>query len=425
MSKLVSIIIPIYNAEKFLKTTMDCILKQKYRSLEVVAVNDCSTDTSSSILNEYKSIFFDAGLKYTIVNKEINEGLCAAINDGLIAASGEYYCFPDADDELMPDYVSAMMEILEENPEKQWVRSDYTIVLEAEDREYDVCLPSSSCYKNDFFDFISKFIPHNAWNMIVSKEYFEKCIGKQILDSRLTQEWSILLPLSYYSDYARCSEKLYRYHIRTGAMSSWQNADINSVIAHIDSLEKLNLDVLKRIDIKDSGVLELSVNALEIYYHLMQYKKYIQHNITEKAEQEKQSLFSVSCKMTKPPIDEAVENLDMYVRMVFDKILCAEITQNKIAYRNYKKLFERGYEVYADEAGIKLLTLMKKAYGNPVKVSLTDYPSDDTVNLPKACLIENSQKYKNLKKNNSNQEYIDYRDLRNSIRGWASEEGII
>lgn len=406
---------------------MNCILNQKYRNLEVVAVNDCSTDMSLQILNEYKSAFFNAGLKYTIVNKKANGGLCAAINDGLKAAKGEYYCFPDADDELMPEYVSAMMEVLENNIDKQWVRSDYTIVLEDEEREYDVCLPSKSCYKNDYFDFISKFIPHNVWNMIVSKEYFEKCVGKQIYDSRLTQEWSILLPLSYYSDYARCTEKLYRYHIRTGAMSSWQNEGIDSVITHIDELEKLNFTVLERIGIQDKIMLELSANALKIYYYMMRHKKYIQHGISEKAEQEKMNLFNVCSKMTNSPISEVSENLDMYVRMIFDKILCAEMTQNKADYRNFSKLFEVGYEIYADKAGMKLLPLMKKAYGNPVKVSMCDEAEDDIINLPKACLIENSQKYRSLKEKNSdsNQAYIDYRDLRNSIRGWVAEEGLI
>lgn len=425
MRKLVSLIIPIYNAEKYLKTTMECILNQEYKDIEVVAVNDCSTDNSLQILNDYRTICSNAGIQYTIVDRKINGGLCAAINSGLEVAKGEYYCFPDADDELMPEYIGAMMEVLENNPDKQWVRCDYTIVLENENREYDVCLPIKSCYKNDYFDFISKYIPHNAWNMIVSKEYFKKCVGAQIHDSRLTQEWSLLLPLSYYLNYARCTDKLYRYHIRTGAMSSWQNEDIDSVIEHIDALEKLNLTVLDRINIQNTEELELSKKALKIYYYMMRNKKYVQHDLLEKAEQEKNKLFDTCSGVTKEPLPEFGENLDMYVRLVFDKILCGEMTQNISDYEKFGELLESGYEVYADKPGLKLLALTKKAYGDPVRVSMWDEEVETLVELPKVCLIENSMKYRKLTQGRDNQIYIDYRDLRNSIRGWVAKEEII
>lgn len=195
--KKVSVIIPIYNADKYLSTTLQCLLEQDYPNYEVIAVNDCSSDGTSEVISSFVPLFVAKGTVLKNVNRECNGGLCAAINSGIEASDGDYLCFPDADDEISPKYISSMMKVLEADFDKKWVRCNYTIVLDEENREYDVLLPEKSCYKNDYFDFISKYIPHNAWNMIIEKAYFEKCIGKQIYDSRLTQEWSLLLPLSY------------------------------------------------------------------------------------------------------------------------------------------------------------------------------------------------------------------------------------
>lgn len=424
MNALVSVIIPIYNASEYIGHTMECLLAQSYDHLEVIAVNDTSTDNTSELLNGYAQAFKDKGIELRIVTRQQNGGLCAAINDGIASSTGDYLCFPDADDELHPDYVSAMMETLKKHPDKHWVRCNYTIVLEEEDREYNVLLPEKSVYADDYYDFISKFIPHNAWNMIVSKRYFSECIGERIYDSRLTQEWSLLLPLSYSSDYARCTDVLYRYHIRKNAMSSWQNKDIASVIKHINDLEQLNHTVIDSIGISDKERLDVSAQALHIYYSFMRHKKYIQHGLQTEAEKEllalKQACDGIICK----DISEIRKNTDMYVRLVFDRLMSADTSGEHRKYEEYKQIFADGYEIFTDAPGAKLMDYVKEAYGEPVSITEHDSvsPAADK-SLPKACLIENSQKYRALKEHDHNNGiYIDYRDLRDSIRGWSAEK---
>lgn len=90
---LVSIIIPVYNVEKYLRTCLDSILNQTYKNIEVICVNDGSPDNSISILNEYASRD-----KRVIVFDEPNKGVASARNLGIEKATGQLLTFADADD---------------------------------------------------------------------------------------------------------------------------------------------------------------------------------------------------------------------------------------------------------------------------------------------------------------------------------------
>lgn len=106
----VSIIVPVYNADKYLNKCLKSIVSQTYKNIEIIAINDGSQDSSLAILQE--SAQKDSRIK--IINKS-NEGLSFAHRDGLSKASGEYVVFVDADDELTHDAISVMLEIAETN----------------------------------------------------------------------------------------------------------------------------------------------------------------------------------------------------------------------------------------------------------------------------------------------------------------------
>ena len=89
---LVSIIIPVYNAEKFINDTINTVLNQTYQNYEVIFVNDCSTDNSVNIIKKYK----DKRIK--IINNKTNSKAAITRNNGIKEASGRYICFLDADD---------------------------------------------------------------------------------------------------------------------------------------------------------------------------------------------------------------------------------------------------------------------------------------------------------------------------------------
>lgn len=91
---IISVIIPVYNVEPYLRECLDSVIRQTFREIEIICINDCSTDGSLAILDEYAAK--DSRLK--IIGKEKNEGLSAARNTGMSHAAGRYFLFLDSDD---------------------------------------------------------------------------------------------------------------------------------------------------------------------------------------------------------------------------------------------------------------------------------------------------------------------------------------
>ena len=97
----ISVIVPVYNVEKYLKECLDSIINQTFKDIEIICVNNGSTDSSCEILNEYAKN--DNRIK--IINSE-NIGVGNARNLGLQAVTGEYISFVDSDDFLNTDTYS-------------------------------------------------------------------------------------------------------------------------------------------------------------------------------------------------------------------------------------------------------------------------------------------------------------------------------
>lgn len=110
MNTLVSVIVPIYNVENYLKRCVDSILAQTYKNLEIILVDDGSTDHSGLICDGY--VGRDARIK--VIHKK-NGGLSDARNCGLDQATGAYYCFIDSDDYIMQNTIQNMYENMNNN----------------------------------------------------------------------------------------------------------------------------------------------------------------------------------------------------------------------------------------------------------------------------------------------------------------------
>lgn len=102
----VSVIIPVYNAEKYLGKCLQSVLSQSHRDLEVIIINDGSTDASGDLIRSFEDD------RILLIEKE-NGGVSAARNDGLKAATGDRVVFVDADDYPEPDYVLRMSEAMD------------------------------------------------------------------------------------------------------------------------------------------------------------------------------------------------------------------------------------------------------------------------------------------------------------------------
>ena len=102
MNPLISIIVPTYNVEKYIRTCIESILAQTYRNIEVIIVNDGSTDQSLAVISDL--ICSHHNVK--VINQK-NQGVSVARNTGIDVATGKYITFVDADDKIMPGFCLA------------------------------------------------------------------------------------------------------------------------------------------------------------------------------------------------------------------------------------------------------------------------------------------------------------------------------
>ncbi len=108
-NKKVSVIVAIYNVEKFLNKCIDSIINQDYENLEIILVDDCSFDNSGIICDEYAKL--DNRVK--VIHHKENKRQSQVRNTGLDSATGEYIVFVDGDDWLATDFISYMLHVIE------------------------------------------------------------------------------------------------------------------------------------------------------------------------------------------------------------------------------------------------------------------------------------------------------------------------
>lgn len=120
---MISVIIPLYNGEKTIVKTLKSIASQSYQALEVIIINDGSSDNSEKMVAKYlKSI--DNNISYYFYNQK-NAGAPNARNNGFLKSKGEFVLFCDADAVLEPHALQTMLKTLEENPEVSYAYSSF------------------------------------------------------------------------------------------------------------------------------------------------------------------------------------------------------------------------------------------------------------------------------------------------------------
>lgn len=111
-SEKISVIVPVYNTEKYLEASLRSVMNQTYKNLEIICVNDGSTDSSPAILQRLAA----EDSRIRIINQD-NAGQGAARNAGLAVATSEWITFPDSDDQLVPDAYETVVKSFELNPD--------------------------------------------------------------------------------------------------------------------------------------------------------------------------------------------------------------------------------------------------------------------------------------------------------------------
>lgn len=227
--KLVSVVSPCYNGERYLKRYFEALLKQTYRPLELVLVNDGSKDHTEEIIEEYRERLISEGITLKYIKKE-NGGLGAAINDGLKETTGDYLIWPDTDDFLYPQSIQKRVEFLEENPQYGFVVSDGETYLESDLTKpvgrIHAIVPKDGHLFNNVVSGNVVYTP--CGYMIRMKAFLSVNPSKSIYPSRYGQDIQMLMPISYSYLCGHISEPLYARIDRADSLSKkvWNENDI-------------------------------------------------------------------------------------------------------------------------------------------------------------------------------------------------------
>ena len=222
--KKVSVIIPAYNAEKYIKRCLDSIIGQTYSELEIIVVNDGSTDQTKEILQQYSD-------SRVLIFHQENQGVSSARNRALEEASGEYIIFVDGDDYVEAEYIQKMLNAAEKK-KCDLIACGYVVqdthgkeVSAFPKRKNQFCLGLEGYVSHE--EFFMGMLTHGSINSALWNKLFKKKIIGDVRfrkDIAIGEDWLFLAKIVQKSEAIYfISDKLYHYIMNPeGAMQSIQ-----------------------------------------------------------------------------------------------------------------------------------------------------------------------------------------------------------
>lgn len=246
---LVSIISPCYNREKILWRFLDSVLDQTYKKIQLILIDDGSTDGTLSVIKEYISKFEKAGIKYEYYSKP-NGGVSSAINEGLKYVKGEFLCWPDSDDWYEPDAMEKRVRFLKENPKYAIVSCDAVCSYEKAKSsvlQYVSGKTKERWKENQFWLMLKgKTLVCPICHMVRTEAFWYCHPDRKIYDSRHGQNIQMLLPIYYFFKRGFIDEVLCHYLVLEGSLS--RSADtFQKKLSYREAIEKLTIETLKSI----------------------------------------------------------------------------------------------------------------------------------------------------------------------------------
>lgn len=209
----VSIVLPTYNGQKYIRESIESVINQTFQDWELIIVNDCSTDSTPVIVEEFADL--DARIK--VIHNDTNKKLPASLNIGFDSAKGEYYTWTSDDNYYLPQAIEEMVNYLDNHGDEQMVVADMDII-DANNQ------------------FITSCEQYND-----TKMYVNDCVGacfmyrKQVLNTIgiydenmfLVEDYEYWLRiLFYYGTIGHINKTLYIYRAHAGNLTSTRKHEI-------------------------------------------------------------------------------------------------------------------------------------------------------------------------------------------------------
>ncbi len=263
----ISIIVPVYNTEQYLKECLDSIMNQTYTNLEIIVIDDGSTDSSLNIIN--KQAEKDSRIKTITIS---NHGQAYARKIGIFASTGDYIGFVDSDDVLELDYFETHIQNLND------YNVDISILGYKLLYENDIVVPKSNC-KNSFTlssqnlyqEWLSdRYLEGFLWNKVFKKELFFDIDYET--DFNFMEDVYIVNQLIFKSKNAKylgVTKYFYRQRTNSTIAQCYRNNDIKAFDVVLNMKEHNENPMLDNL-INDR-VLKVSMNLMDRIYKLDSY----------------------------------------------------------------------------------------------------------------------------------------------------------
>lgn len=207
LNSLISIVLPIYNGEKYMRQSIDSVINQTYKNWELIIIDDCSSDNTPTIAKEYAEN--DNRIRY--YRNETNLKLPRGLNRGFSLSKGDYLTWTSDDNMYLPNALEVMLNTLVEN-KVELVYASYDIIDENDERIGETIAPEDS--KRAIL----------AWNCVgacflYTRRVYEE-IGEYNPDLFLVEDYEFWIRVCSKFEGIAIKEKLYRYRSHSGNLTS-------------------------------------------------------------------------------------------------------------------------------------------------------------------------------------------------------------
>ncbi len=217
MNDLISVIVPVYNSERYLRKCLDSISGQSYRNLEIILVDDGSTDGSGAICDAYA----EADPRFTVIHNP-NGGPSSARNAGIRAANGAFITFADSDDTVESRAYECLLQMLRKHPEAGLAICGFRIINHGEaqsSERFDDPCEADVLVGAALWEEVFGRLNNAVWN----KLYQAEAAKKICFTSGLTYGEDLLFNLNYIENCQSAvitQAPLYHYNKRSGSITT-------------------------------------------------------------------------------------------------------------------------------------------------------------------------------------------------------------
>jgi len=276
MKPKVSVIIPVYNGEKYIEAAVKSVLKQEYDNTEVIIINDGSTDGTVKLLKK----LFNSYPQIILCDNQLTKGASGARNTGLIRASGKYIAFLDADDVWLPKHLESGIKFLEQYNEIDVICFNFDVMDYSNDeylfnwfseRDMSQFIKIKEIYggyyfiREDLFQFliVDSFI--HVQSMIIRSSIWNSTLFNENITHSEDRDFAIKMAVENKAKYAFKDIVTSIYYSRSNSLS--KSSEINNSIDIANDHIVIYSYYLRNYDLKEYHIRTLKDNLYHRNLH--------------------------------------------------------------------------------------------------------------------------------------------------------------